>query len=246
MGAKFIIYALTDPDGAVRYIGKSCSGLARPRRHGHPSELAKDVGYKGNWIRSLREQGQDFGIRVLEEVSDEAQLSAREIAWIAEGRAQGWRLTNLTDGGDGLRGVKRGPFSEEWKRKLSEAHRGKTHSAETRAKMSAAHTGKPKAPEAAKKSGEARRGRRLSDEMKERIRNTLKGRKPPPQSWMNSVAVTKGRPLSQEHREKIRAALKGRVIPDEARARSAAARRGLPWSAQRRAAFEARRVARGS
>lgn len=48
---------------------------------------------------------------------------------------------NLTDGGEGVRGLKR-KFSLEWRAKLSLAHKGLKHSISTRIKMSKSRLGK--------------------------------------------------------------------------------------------------------
>lgn len=73
-------------------------------------------------------------------------------------------LRNKTDGGEGTSGVVRG---EEWRRKISEAKKGKTHSEETRRKKSEAYKGK----------NNPNYGKKHSEETKKRISEIQKGEK---------------------------------------------------------------------
>jgi hypothetical protein len=100
------IYALVDPrDGQVRYVGKTvkkpehrlaahlCEAFSKERSNWH----------KSRWLRSLLQQNLKPKIQIFEEVSEEVASEAEQ-RWIAYGRLQGWRLTNLTDGGEGAPG----------------------------------------------------------------------------------------------------------------------------------------------
>jgi|LauGreDrversion4_2_1035121.scaffolds.fasta_scaffold510648_1 hypothetical protein len=73
-------------------------------------------------------------------------------------------LRNKTDGGEGISGVVRG---EEWRRKISEVKKGKTHSEETRRKKSEAYKGK----------NNPNYGKKHSEETKKRISEMQKGEK---------------------------------------------------------------------
>src|SRR6266436_3119666 len=98
-----------DPrDGQWRYVGKSSSGLRRPRSHGL-SFLNKERTYKANWIRQLQSLGLNYEIEVLEDLESADRLAEAEMEWIAECRRQGVALTNLTDGGEGALGFKQPP-----------------------------------------------------------------------------------------------------------------------------------------
>jgi len=142
---RFIIYALVDPrTDAVRYIGKSSSGLARPRAHGEPAVVARDPNrHKARWIAGLMAAGLSYRVDVLEEVDAASDLNEAERAWIAQGRRLGWRLTNITAGGDGGHGVSP---SAETRAKLSRAAKGRTLTAEHREKVRAAKLGQKRAP----------------------------------------------------------------------------------------------------
>jgi hypothetical protein len=102
---SYLIYGLIDPrDGQLRYVGKTARGLARPYEHGRVSILRKDGTYKGNWIRQLHAEGLTYEVEVLEEHESPETLVDAEQFYIAYFRGLGCRLTNLTDGGEGVRG----------------------------------------------------------------------------------------------------------------------------------------------
>lgn len=108
---QFIIYGLVDPrTDEIRYVGKSTSGMKRPAWHRVPSSLRKRS-YKTHWIKQLHQQGLTYRIQVLQEKSAASELAEAEICWIADLRAKGVALTNLTAGGEGTSG--RVPTAEQ-------------------------------------------------------------------------------------------------------------------------------------
>jgi len=118
MRGKFLIYGLRDPrTSEIRYVGKSTSGLRRPKQHTAPLTLSEDRTHKGRWLRKLQRLGLKPEIVVLQEVLDVTDLAQAEKFWIAIGRAAlGSRFTNLTEGGDGTLGWKP---TEETKKNIS-------------------------------------------------------------------------------------------------------------------------------
>jgi transposase len=78
-----------------------------------------------------------------------------EVETIAKYVAEGARLTNLTSGGEGVRGAVR---TAEHNRKIGAAQKGKVISAETRAKLSASRKGIRPSPEVRAKLSEKRKG----------------------------------------------------------------------------------------
>jgi hypothetical protein len=122
MAPKFIIYALQDPTTMeIRYIGRSCSGLVRPKQHTFPSSL-KHPNPKNDWLRPLAAQGLKPTVIVLQEVESASHLDAQEEHWIELALSFGWRLTNLTLGGPGLYGKK---HSSETIAKMKDARKKK-------------------------------------------------------------------------------------------------------------------------
>lgn len=105
VGDRFI-YGLVDPrTRLVRYVGLTTTGMKRPRQHRRPAPSSKKY-HSTRWVESLRRLGMTFEIVILEECPSEMfeDLCALEVWWIAYGRACGWDLTNMTDGGEGTLG----------------------------------------------------------------------------------------------------------------------------------------------
>lgn len=99
---KFIVYALKDPrTKEIRYIGKSCVGLERPKSHCSPSRLKGDgMTYKSNWIKSLLKLNLKPLIEVIEECDDHESLKIRELFWI-EFYSKTCKLVNSTTAKEG-------------------------------------------------------------------------------------------------------------------------------------------------
>jgi predicted GIY-YIG superfamily endonuclease len=144
----FYIYKLIDPiTNDIRYVGYTKS--PKKRIWEHIRDVKKGIKtYKCDWIRNLMSKNCE---PILEIIS--------EIRLIKEFKELGYKLTNLTDGGDGQNGVKlrkdhpvimwnKGKEkSEETKRKISEANKGKKLSSEHREKLSKAKIGKNRSAE---------------------------------------------------------------------------------------------------
>ena len=81
-------------------------------------------------------------------------------------------LTNMTWGGEG---VSRGQLSEEYKKNLSEAHKGKKLSEETKLKISKAIKGIQLSEEHKQNISESRKGIQFSEEHKQNISESHKG-----------------------------------------------------------------------
>lgn len=136
MASKYLIYALTEPTGEIRYIGRSSSGLSRPRAHTQPYKLVISKTYTNNWVKSLLARGQKPGILVVQHVPARSDLVECEKYWISYFRKTGARLTNLSEGGEwGIEGLDfngaNNPFFN------------KKHSESTKEKMKQAKLGKP-------------------------------------------------------------------------------------------------------
>lgn len=188
------IYLLSDPStGRVRYVGKTLQEL-RVRYAGHLStaKLRRRGTHKENWVRSV---GGKPTLTTVEVVTGSIEEGAEvERRWIARLKADGCDLTNLTDGGEGIvgyrfseaaraklsairRGVKKGPLTPEHRAKIGAANRGRKHSPDAIAKMSARRRERPPASEETRaKIGAAQIGRKHTDEAKAKIGRAHKGR----------------------------------------------------------------------
>lgn len=124
------------------------------------------------------------------------------------------------------KGIKRGPLSDETKRKLAAANLGKSPSAETRLKMSIANKGKntgPRSAETIRKMSEAQKGKpssnkgkHLSDETRRKMSEARMGKPGPPHT--------------EESKRKIGIASKAAMQSPAARRRISEANKGRPKS----------------
>lgn len=181
MCSKYIVYGLVDPrDGLVHYVGFSRTGMRRPRHCAALSKIHKGETPKHRWLLSLRSDGIDHQIVVLESFDVEADGYPAETRWIKKLRAAGAPLTNSTDAGG--RGSGRNP------------------SAEMRAKMSASHEGIPRpeiSPEGRQRRIDKLKGRPLSEEHRQALRDAIERRRaegrlsPGPETRAKSSAASK-------------------------------------------------------
>lgn len=178
---KYYVYVHYRLDtGEPFYVGKGEGGRAY-----------KKSGRNEYWNRIVAKHGYSVTL-VAQNMSEELAFLC-EIEKIDQLRKLGYKLANMTDGGDGTVGHVK---SEEHRKKLSDAHLGKKHTEEHREKNRQAKLGKkPTAETIAKRSA------------------ALKGR----------PTHNKGKPHTEEHKEKIRLAGIGRVYSEESRAKMKAA-----------------------
>jgi hypothetical protein len=102
-------------------------------------------------------------------------------------------------------------LSEETRRKIGEAHKGKVVSEETRRKLSEAGKGKVLSEETRRKIGEAQKGKVVSEETRRKMRDAQKGRPPMSEESRQKQAKSlkayhaknKPVPISEETRQKM-------------------------------------------
>lgn len=118
-----VVYRHLKPCGEVFYIGI-----------GTKKRPYKKVGRSKLWTNTINKYGYEVQI-LKEDLSWEEAVELECILIDYYGRIDigTGTLVNFTDGGDGALGYK---YTEEHKTKMSEAHKGKTHSEETKAKIS--------------------------------------------------------------------------------------------------------------
>jgi len=195
------IYKITSPSGAV-YIGQSWDIKERLKdytkgRCPYQTRIHHSIckyGHKNHVFKVIHELPADI---------DQETLNRFEQFYMDAYRDCGIELMNLREAGSA------GKLSDETKRKLSEANKGKAspnkgrtgwfkHTEEWKLKNSLramgnkSKTGQKNSPEAIKKTADANRGKPRSDEVKRRI----------------SIANKKG-PLSEERKAKLRGIKKG-------------------------------------
>lgn len=157
------IYALLCPTtDELRYVGKTVDLTSRYNTHCND----KTNTYRGKWIRSLKMHGHKPVMIVLEQSDSDNWIEA-ESFYIQYFKSIGCRLTNLTNGGEGLTGY---VHSAETKHKISKAHKGKVLSTQTRLKMSAARTGTKRSEEYRQRVSERYKGRTYTTQALENMR----------------------------------------------------------------------------
>lgn len=214
--ARYSIYCYTCPlTGEIFYVGQDTKhGRRGAATHEHNHGLVQDK------LNSLFALGLEPVITRLcqFDTTDRADLNRAEIYWIALGRALGWPLLNLTDGGDVTFG---------WK--CYEA---------TKLKISIANTGKKRTPEQCKRNGDAHRGIRPSAETLAKRSASLKGKpKTPEHIAAVRAARDKWSPeFAAQVFEKVAASKRGKPRDAETRAKLSKALKGKPWSEARRRA----------
>jgi len=119
-------------------------------------------------------------------------------------------LINMTDGGEGCSGAIR---SDETKKRMSKAKKGKIFSEEHKRKLSDAHKGENHSEERRIKIGKGNKGKILSEETRKKMSEAKKGRNRPPRS--------------KEHRRKLSEANKN--PSEEIRKKMSGARKGKKW-----------------
>jgi group I intron endonuclease len=96
------IYTLTDPiDGIIKYIGKTKDLENRLFRHLNESSLKDIHTLKNKWIKDLKNQNLSPVIEILDEGNKDT-IDDLERYWIAQFKAWGFKLKNMTEGGDGF------------------------------------------------------------------------------------------------------------------------------------------------
>lgn len=133
-GPQHYIYGLYDPiTGELRYIGKS----DRPRERLANQLNERADTHRCHWMQSLVAQGLRPIQRIIDSVPIGGDWQTVERAYIAGARVAGCKLTNGTDGGDGVPGL-----SPEARERIRAAWLGRKHSPETLLKLSAASRGR--------------------------------------------------------------------------------------------------------
>ena len=155
---RFYTYAYLREDKTPYYIGKGTGDriYSTNRRNNPPKDKSRIIFLKQNLTEEEAFRHEIYMIAVFGRKDLETGI-----------------LRNKTYGGDGISGY---VFSEETKKKLSEAHKGKTHSEESKRKMSEVNKGKTLSEEHKIKLSEAKKGKTFSEESKRKMSEAHKGK----------------------------------------------------------------------
>ena len=180
------IYALSCPlSGHVRYIGRSKNVQRRYIAHlsSYRNTRNKEHTRVARWIGFLSSVGLSPTLSIIDVVTEDFSGLA-ESFWIKVYRDKGNRLTNLTDGGDGVINP-----SKEARERISRALKGRKIPADQLAKRVASQT-----------------GRKASDQARENMSRAQTGHKASEQARHNMSEAQRARkhyPLTQEQREQM-------------------------------------------
>ena len=163
---KGYIYKLICPFyGECRYVGQTVQKLNK-RLYKHKYNRRRNLSHKNSWLVQLEYKGllDEIKIEIIEECYI-SELNEKEIYWISKFKKDGYKLTNMTEGGEcgslgckhtdetkfkiseaakKLKGRKR---SQEFKHKISKSlignsrHKGSKHSIETKKQISESKKG---------------------------------------------------------------------------------------------------------
>jgi len=207
---QFYTYLHCKPNGDPFYVGKGC--VSRSNRSNNFSQRSR---YHKNIVAKYG--AENIGVFVFPCDSEEQALSD-EIHQIAQLRAEGFCLVNLTEGGDGISGYR---HTDDHKTALSNRFKGRrfgpgyVRTAETLRKLSESNKGRKPTAEQCEKQSIRMKGTKLSASAVEKLRLANLGNK-----------HTLGYKHTVESKAKISAAAKGCKRSDETKAKiSAAAKR---------------------
>jgi len=200
------IYALLDPTTKViRYIGATKNFQKRYTNHLYDTSHT----HKNCWIKSLRKRGLLPDMMILKKVS-QGSWQDEEKQYIKYYKEQGVKLTNSTDGGEGILNP---PL--DVRQKISRSQIGKIISEKTKKKLSESHLGQKPWNKGIVGCG---KGRIVSMETRLKTSKTLMGQKHP--KWrieknrvghLGQSSWNKGKKFSLESRQKMSESMKGRI-----------------------------------
>lgn len=193
-------YARIRPKGCYVYIHRRASDLKVFYVGKGTRERAWDQhGRNLYWRRVAAKHGVVVEI-VVDGLDGRAALDS-EIETIAKYAAEGAKLVNMTGGGEGALF-----FSAETRAKIGAAHRGKPKSEETRRKISESNRGQKRSEEAKAKM----RGRIYSEETRRKMSESRRNSAPPTQETREKLAVSTARRWEDpEYRAKMSEMAKG-------------------------------------
>ena len=184
MGEHFTYAHFKKSNGSIFYIGK-----------GTKRRMSSIHNRSNYWKSTVAKHG--FVVEPLAKWPTEQEAFQHEKFLIWCFRDMGVNIVNITDGGDGVSGLRHSPeakrkmsiarsgdrnhgygkpspnrgvaMGEEQKQKISKANKGRKNTEETKAKLSAALKGRVISDETKKKMSDARKGKKLSAEHCKRI-----------------------------------------------------------------------------
>ena len=193
--ANFYTYLHCKPDGTPFYVGKGRGRRAYrlDSRNAHHKKVTEKYGAKNIKVFVF-------------ECNSESEALSDEIQQISQLRSEGFLLTNVTRGGDGVSGLKHSKetieklriskknISNETRQKMSLANKGRSISIERRANTSTRVLGNKYAL-----------GNILSVETRQKMSDAKRGNK----YRLGTISPNKGKPMCDAQKAKLSATSKG-------------------------------------
>ena len=201
------IYCILNKNNGKIYIGSSAN-IAR-RITTHKYKLRDNIHINSNLQRAYNRQGKHSFHFITLEITTENNLIEREQFWIDSYKeSKTYNINPIAANPPNRRGVK---LSEEHRKKIGEAGKGKKRSKETIKRITKANKGKNK-------------GRKLSKEHKKKLSILFKGRnkgiKLSDKTKRKMAIARKERKLSEIHKRRISKTLKERRVKNESISKS--------------------------
>ena len=218
------------------YIGQTICTLYKRKAEHKSCVFNKDNNsYNTRFSRCLRKYGfKNFKWTILTRPNCQEALDKAEKFYIKFYReCEDLQCLNLTDGGYG------GKKSEETKRKISKAHKGKKFSEEHKKKLSESHIGNKFSEEIREKmrkrmiGNTISKGLKHSEEHKKKISESNRGKKRTKETKKKIGLAHKNKIVSEKSRKKMREAKLGRKASKETKRRMSEAQK-KQWERRRK------------
>lgn len=215
MKRQCCIYMITNNVNGRIYIGSAVD--FRARQYTHLSDLRRGKHHSQKLQNAFNKYGEaSFTFAVIQEVEDKSQLVPREQYWLDLHKSYGRDGYNISPTAGNCIGVK---HSAETRAKISAALRNRSPSEDTRRKLSAAHKGRTYSSETLARMSAAKLNM-TPEQRQEFCKKISEGKR--------------GRKATDEERAAMSAARKGKKQSPEHIAKRAAAARGKPFSEERK------------
>lgn len=168
---KHYIYALTDQNNNIFYIGKSINPDKRKKRHIYDAKSFKYSYPVHNKIRKLIREGFNIGLKIIESNISDNEIDKKEQFWILDYRKKGFKIYNVANGGEGGKGA-----TPEMIEKVRQAHLGKKVSDATKKKISESNKGKVLSKEHRENLSKARKLRKTTNETRIKMKKASEGK----------------------------------------------------------------------
>jgi hypothetical protein len=238
---RWQIYYLSSSESpkCVKYVGFTSAGLSRRLKDHIRVSLRNNQQQLllYNWVRKITSNGETLLITELQSGYGLSDGMSAETAWIWYYLDQGYSLKNASLGGEGMTGYK---HTAESRAKISAANIGNKnalgfkHSDEFRRNLSIKAKNQKQSRESIERGAAKKRGRKHTEEHKRKISEAGKGKHNRPMKEATKRKLSElfkgkpGTPHTEEHKEYMRQKMKGREYTPETIARMSAARKGKP------------------